>query len=129
MKTFTVRHPYLFSLLVLLALFGLTLLSRVVLPSAVVGDVSVLSAGELSRPSGLDQVLKSIKTADNLFWALTILLAIALLSYLRRWRDAGFTSSRRGGWYTLILPLAACALALPAALAFHPQDYSSPNSS
>ena len=120
MKTFTNRHPYLFFLLVLFALFGLTFLSRVALPSAVVGDVSGLSPGELSQPSSLDQALKSIKTADNLFWALTILLAIALLSYAHWWREAGFTSSRRRGWYTLILPLAACALALSGGIDLPP---------
>lgn len=96
----------------MLTLFGLTFLSRTILPSAVVGNVSSLSPGALEQPTFFGQVFKSVKTADNLFWVLSILLALSLLSYLRWWREAGFKRSRRRGWYTLITPLAACALAL-----------------
>ena len=112
LKAFTSRHPLVFSALVVIALFGLTFLSRIILPSAVVGNVSGLSPGELSQPTIFGQVFKSVKTADNLFWALSVLLSAIVLYYLRWWREAGFRSSRRRGWYTLVLPLAACALAL-----------------
>ncbi|MGI9048610.1 MAG: CPBP family intramembrane glutamic endopeptidase [Rubrobacteraceae bacterium] len=120
MKTAVTRHPYLFSLLTVLALFGLTFLSRTILPSAVVGNVSGLSPGELSQPSGLGQVFKSVKTADNLFWALSILLTISLFFYLHWWREAGFKVSRRRSWYLLLFPLAACALALSGGINLPP---------
>ncbi len=112
MKTFPARHSLIFSLLILVTLFCLTFLSRAILPSAIVGSVSGLSPGALSQPSGLGGAFKSLKTADNLFWVLSILLAAALLSWLRWWREAGFRRSRRRNWYLLIPPLALCTLAL-----------------
>ena len=120
MKAFTSRHPLVFSALVVIALFGLTFLSRIILPSAVVGNVSGLSPGELSQPTIFGQVFKSVKTADNLFWALSVLLSAIVLYYLRWWREAGFRSSRRRGWYTLVLPLAACVLALSGGIDLPP---------
>ena len=112
MKTFATRYPLVFSVSFVFALFGLTFLSRGLLPSAVVGSVSELSPGALEQPTFFGQVFKSVKTADNLFWAFAILLSVAVLARLHWWREAGLRSPRWRGWYTLILPLAACAIAL-----------------
>jgi membrane protease YdiL (CAAX protease family) len=96
-----------FSLLLVLALFGLTLLSRAAIPSAPIGDVSKLSPEALKPPTALQQALATLKTADTLFWTLTVLFAAILLSVLGWWSEAGFNrpSRWRNLYLLLIFPL------------------------
>lgn len=109
----TQRHPYISSILVLLALFLLTLASRAAFPSAPIGDVSNLSPEALRKPSALDQLLTNIKSADTLFWTLAILLSAALLTSLGWLRNSEFNRpSRWRNLYLLILPLAVVAFIL-----------------
>lgn len=111
MKTFAARRPLVFSLLVVAVLFGLTYASRAAFPANPVGDVSGLSEEQLAPPSGLDLIASSLATADTLFWALAILLALLLLALLGWWREAGLTSGPR--WrnlYLLWFPLLLVAL-------------------
>ncbi len=94
-----------FSLLFVLGLFSLTLLSRSVIPSAPIGDVSKLSPEALKPPTAPQQALATIKTADTLFWTLTLLLVALLLSALGWWSQAGFNRpSRWQNLYLLIFP-------------------------
>lgn len=112
LKTRTERHPLVFASLLLLALFGLTLLARTAIPSAPVGDVSDLSPEALAEPTALDRVITALRNADTLFWTMALALAAALIALLGLWREAGFGSPRWRNLRLLVFPLAVCAFAL-----------------
>ena len=112
-RRFASRHPYLFSGLITLVLFGLTFASRRVFPSAPVGDISKLPQKAFEPPIGFDLILSDMKNPDTLFWALAILLALGLLVWAGWWREAGF--NRPSQWRNLRLlwfPLLVGALTL-----------------
>ena len=113
MKEFAGRRPVLFCLAVTLALFALTALSRVLYPSAPVGDLRRVPQSELQPPSGMDRVLDDLQSPDVLFWVFAIGLAAGLLAALGRWEDAGF--NKPGRWKNLRLlwfPVAVGGLAV-----------------
>jgi uncharacterized protein len=112
-RRFADRRPLVFSLALTLVLFGLTVVSRVVLPTAPVGNIEELPEGAFQPPSGLALISSEMKSPDTLFWALAILLALGLLAWLGWWREAGF--NRPSQWRNLRLlwfPLLVSALAL-----------------
>jgi membrane protease YdiL (CAAX protease family) len=112
-RRFASRHPYLFSVLITLILFGLTFASRRAFPSTPVGNISKLPQKAFEPPTGLDLILTDMKSPDVLFWALALLLALGLLVWLGWWREAGF--NRPSQWRNLRLlwfPLLVGALTL-----------------
>jgi membrane protease YdiL (CAAX protease family) len=113
MRRYVSRYPLAFSLLFTLALFSLTFLSRAAFPTAPVGVVSDLPPEALKPPSGLEQAVSSIKSAESLFWLLAILLSAALLTWLGWWREAGFTRpSRWRNLHLLWFPIAVVGISL-----------------
>lgn len=110
LETWTERHPLILASLLLLALFGLTLLSRAAVPSTPIGDISDLSPEALAEPTTLDRVVTALRNADTLFWALG--LAAAVIALLGLWREAGFKAPRWRNLHLLLFPLAVCAFAL-----------------
>ena len=113
MRRFATRHPYLFSVLITLILFGLTFASKAAFPTAPVGNISKLPQKAFETPTGLDLILTDMKSPDTLFWALAILLGLGLLAWTGWWREAGF--NRPSKWRNLRLlwfPLLVCALTL-----------------
>jgi len=84
------RRPVVFCLLVTLALFVLTVLSRVSFPRTQVGNIKRLPQKAFEPPAGLDRVVSDLKSPDVLFWGLAILLAVVLLIWTGLWREAGF---------------------------------------
>ncbi|MGH3145524.1 MAG: lysostaphin resistance A-like protein, partial [Rubrobacter sp.] len=107
------RRPLLFSLLLVLVLFGLTVVSRTVFPSAPVGNIKRLPERAFEPPSGMGLIFSDLRSPDTLFWALTILLGLGLLAWLGWLRDAGFNRPSR--WNNLRLlwfPLLVSALTL-----------------
>ena len=112
-RRFPDRHPLLFSVLITLLLFGVTLASRAVFPSGPVGNIARLPQEAFEPPVGLGLILSDMKSPDTLFWALTILLGLALLVWTGWWRDAGFTRpSRWRNMRLLAFPVLVCALTL-----------------
>ena len=112
-RRFPERHPLLFSVLITLFLFGVTLASRAVFPSGPVGNIARLPQEAFEPPVGLGLILSDMKSPDTLFWALTILLGLALLVWTGWWRDAGFTRpSRWRNMRLLAFPVLVCALTL-----------------
>jgi uncharacterized protein len=125
-KRFAEEHPFFFSVLITLLLFGITFLCRVVLPVVPVGNVAKLPKKTFEPPEGLGLILSEMKSPEVLFWAIAIVLGLALLAWTGWWVDAGFTRPSR--WRNMRLvafPLLVCALTLsggvftggPAALA------------
>jgi len=111
------RRPLVFSLALTLVLFGLTVVSRIVLPTAPVGNIEELPEGAFQPPSGFALISSEMRNPDTLFWSLTILLALGLLARMGWWREAGF--NRPSHWRNLRLlwyPLLVSALALVSGL-------------
>jgi membrane protease YdiL (CAAX protease family) len=112
-RRFASRHPYLFSVLITLILFGLTVASRRAFPRTPLGNISKLPQKAFETPTGLDLILSEMKNPDTLFWALAILLGLVGLAWTGWWREAGF--NRPSQWRNLRLlwfPLLVCALTL-----------------
>jgi membrane protease YdiL (CAAX protease family) len=116
----------LFCVVITLFLFGVTFLCLAVLPEVPVGKIGKLPQGAFEPPEGLGLILSEMKSPDMLFWALAIVLGLALLAWIGWWDDAGFTRpSRWRNMRLLAFPLVVCALTLsggvftsgPAALA------------
>ena len=113
MRGSIVRRPLAFSLLLTLALFAFTLVGRFVFPRAPVGNISRLPRQAFEPPSALDRLLDAVKNPDALFWALAILLAAALLTWLGWWHEAGFNRpSRWRNLHLLLFPLLVVAVVL-----------------
>ncbi len=113
MRTFIVRYPLAFSLLLTLALFGLLSISRAVLPTTAISSVAEIPPEALDRPSGIERALAVVATSENLFWALATVLAVVLLARLGWWREAGFNEpSRWRNLHLLLFPLLVGALGL-----------------
>lgn len=107
------RRPLIFSCLLVLVLFGLTVVSRSAFPRAPVGNIKKLPESAFEPPSGLGLVFSEMKSPDTLFWTLSILLGLGLLAWLGWLRDAGF--NRPSQWNNLRLlwfPLLVSALTL-----------------
>ncbi|CAA9459038.1 MAG: hypothetical protein AVDCRST_MAG02-1830 [uncultured Rubrobacteraceae bacterium] len=84
------RRPAVFCLLVTLALFVLTALSRVSFPRAPVGNIKKLPQKAFEPPTGLDRIASDLESPEVLFWGLAIALAVVLLVWTGLWREAGF---------------------------------------
>ena len=113
MRRFASRHPLGFSVLVTLAMFGLSLASRVVFPRTPVGNIGKLPQKAFEPPVGLDLILSEMKSPDTLFWTLATVLALGLLVWTGWWREAGF--NRASQWRNLrllLFPLLVSALTL-----------------
>lgn len=106
------RRPVLFCLLVTLALFALTVLSRVSFPRAPVGNIKKLPQKAFEPPTGLDRVVSDLKSPEVLFWGLAILLAVVLLFWTGLWREAGFNRPIARNLRLLWFPLFVGALTL-----------------
>src|SRR5215207_10140392 len=112
-RRFASRHPFLFSVLITLILFGLTFASRRALPREPVGNISKLPQKAFEPPTGLDLILSDMKSPDILFWTLAILLALGVLVWAGWWREAGFNRpSRWRNLRLLLFPLLVVALTL-----------------
>lgn len=113
MKRFALQRPLIFSLLLALFLLGLMFASRLPFPEAVVGDVGELSPEQIQQPTEFEQAISSIKTAEILYLALALVLAITLISVFGWWREVGFNRpmSRRN-LILLWFPLLVIALTL-----------------
>ena len=117
MRRFASRHPFAFCVLVTLAVFGLDLASRAVLPRTPVGDIQKLPQYAFEPPVGLALILSNMRSPDTLFWALTTVLALGLLVWIGWLREAGF--NRMSQWRNLrllLFPLLVCALTLSGGL-------------
>ena len=112
MGRFAERRPVVFCLLVTLALFVLTAMSRISFPSAPVGNIKRLPQEAFEPPTGLDRVVEDLKSPDVLFWGLAILLAVVLFSWTGLWREAGFNRPITKNLRLLWFPLFVGALAL-----------------
>src|SRR3712207_3573813 len=69
-RRFASRHPFVFSVLVTLAVFGLDLAIRVAVPRTPVGNVEKLPNDAFEPPVGLGLILSEMRSPDTLFWAL-----------------------------------------------------------
>ncbi len=113
MRRFADQRPFYFSVLITLLLFGVTFASRAIFPRAPVGNIAKLPQKAFEPPTGFGLILSNIKSPDTLFWALAILLGLALLAWTGWWHDAGFTRpSRWRNMRLLIFPLLICVLTL-----------------
>ncbi|QIN83436.1 CPBP family intramembrane metalloprotease [Rubrobacter tropicus] len=112
MRRFPERRPVVFCLLVTLALFALTALSRFSFPRAPVGNIKRLPQKAFETPTGLDRVIEDLKSPEVLFWGLAILLALALLLWTGLWREAGFNRPIVKNLRLLWFPLFVGALTL-----------------
>lgn len=105
------RRPGLFCLGVTLVLFVLTVISRLSFPRTPVKNIKRLPQKAFEPPAGLDRVITDLKSPDVLFWALAILLAVALLYGTGLWREAGFnrpiTRNLRLLWFPLFVGVLA----------------------
>ena len=113
MRRFAGRHPLAFSVLVTLAMFGLSLASSSVFPRTPVGNIAKLPQKAFEPPVGLDLILSELKSLDTLFWTLATMLALGLLVWTGWWREAGF--NRASQWRNLrllLFPLLVSALTL-----------------
>nr|MBA3795126.1 hypothetical protein [Rubrobacter sp.] len=106
------RRPVVFCLLVTLALFVLTVLSRVSFPRTQVGNIKRLPQKAFEPPTGLDRLVSDLKSPDVLFWGLAILLAVILLIWTGLWREAGFNRPILKNLRLVWFPLFVGALAL-----------------
>ena len=70
-RRFASSRPVVFGVLVTLALFGLDLACRVVLPRTPVGNVGKLPQKAFEPPVGFELILSDMKSPETLFWALT----------------------------------------------------------
>lgn len=112
MRNFADRHPFILILLIVVAALGLAPLSEAAFPQAPVGNVSELSPEQMEAPSEWDQVMDVVKTPASLYGALTIALAVVVLSVFGWWREAGVAGPPR--WnklYLLVFPALVVALA------------------
>ena len=117
MRRFASRHPFAFSALVTLAVFGLDLTCRAVLPRTPVGNIEKLPQEAFEPPVGLALILSDMRSPDTLFWALATVLALGLLVWTGWLREAGF--NRMSQWRNLrllLFPLLVCALTLSGGL-------------
>ena len=113
MRRFADERPFYFSALITLLLFGVTFVCRAVLPTVPVGNIAKLPQKVFEPPEGLGLILSEMKSPDTLFWALAIVLGLALLAWTGWWDDAGFTRpSRWRNMRLLAFPLFVCALTL-----------------
>lgn len=112
MRRFSERRPVVFCLLVTLALFALTALSRVSFPSAPVGNIKRLPQRAFETPTGLDRILDDLKSPDVLFWALAVGLALVLLLWTGLWREVGFNKPIVKNLRLMWFPLFVGALTL-----------------
>lgn len=106
------RRPVAFCLLVTLALFVLTALSRISFPRTQVSNIEKLPQKAFEPPTGLDRVVSDLKSPDVLFWGLAILFALALLFSTGLWREAGFNRPITRNLRLMWFPLFVGALAL-----------------
>jgi membrane protease YdiL (CAAX protease family) len=116
-RRFAGRHPVFFSLLVTLAVLGLSFASRAVLPRAPVGNIEKLPQDAFEPPVGLGLILSNMRNPDTLLWALATVLALGLLVWTGWLREAGF--NRMSKWRNLrllLFPLLVCALTLSGGL-------------
>ena len=116
-RRFASRHPFAFSVLVTLAVFGLDLVSRTVFPRTPVGNIDKLPQDAFEPPVGLGLILSEMRSPDTLFWALATVLALGLLVWTAWLREAGF--NRMSEWRNLrllLFPLLVCALTLSGGL-------------
>src|SRR5215208_3690439 len=112
-RRFASRHPFAFSVLVTLAVFGLDLVSRTVFPRTPVGNIDKLPQKAFEPPVGLGLILSEMKSPDTLFWALTTVLGFGLLVWTDWWPEAGFNrSSQWRNLRLLLFPLLVSALTL-----------------
>jgi CAAX protease family protein len=112
-RRFADRRPFLFSVLIMLLMFGVTFVSRAVFPRPPVGNIAKLPNKALRPPEGLGLILSEMKSPDTLFWALAIVLGLVLLLGTGWWGDASFTRpSRWRNLRLLVFPLLVCALIL-----------------
>ncbi|CAA9461103.1 MAG: hypothetical protein AVDCRST_MAG58-2594 [uncultured Rubrobacteraceae bacterium] len=117
MRRFASFRPLAFSVLVTLVLFGLSLVSRAVVPRAPVGNIEKLPQEAFEPPEGLGLILSEMRSPDTLFWALATVLALGLLVWIGWLREAGFNrSSQWRNLRLLLLPLVVCALILSGGL-------------
>ena len=117
MRRFASRHPFAFSVLVTLAVFGLDLACRAILPRTPVGNIEKLPQDAFEPPEGLGLILSDMRSPDTLFWALATVLALGLLVWTGWLGEAGF--NRVSEWRNLRLlafPLLVCALTLSGGL-------------
>lgn len=113
MRALVLRHPFIFSLLLVLILFLLAPLSQLAFPAAPVGSVEDVAPTQLERPSELSQFSSVVRSAETLTLVLGLLLTGGLLTWLGWWREAGFGPTVR--WRNLRLlwfPVLVVALAL-----------------
>lgn len=101
LSRFALRRPLVFSLLLALLLLGLMVVSRIPFPKAVVGDVGELSPDQIQQPTEFEQAISSVQTAETLYLALAVVLAIVLISMFGWWREIGF--NRPSSWRNLLL--------------------------
>ena len=106
------RRPVVFCLVVTLALFVLTALSRVSFPRRPVGNIERLPQRAFEPPTGLDRIVNDLQSPDVLFWGMAILLAAGLLIRTGLWREAGFNRPITKNLRLLYFPLFVGALAL-----------------
>ncbi|MDQ3832749.1 MAG: CPBP family intramembrane metalloprotease [Actinomycetota bacterium] len=101
MKSFIIRHPLIFSLLLTLALFVLAFVSRIILPESPISNVADLPP-EFKLPlSDQQRALYAIISFETLFRVVAALVGIVLLIQLGWWRQAGFNRPSR--WRNLHL--------------------------
>jgi len=113
MRRFADHHPFYFSVLITLFLFGVTFACRAVFPGVPVGNIAKLPQKTFEPPEGLGLIFSDMRNPDTLFWALAIALGLALLAWTGWWDDAGFTRpSRWRNMRLLAFPLLVCALTL-----------------
>jgi membrane protease YdiL (CAAX protease family) len=111
-KVFVTRHPLGFSLLLTGALLGLAFASRVALPTHTVSSVADLPS-DLGPLSDRELALFTMRSSETLFYVLTSLLVIVLVTWLDWWREAGFNRpSRWRNPHLLLFPLLVSALTL-----------------
>ena len=101
------RRPVVFCLVVTLALFVLTALSRVSFPRRPVGNIERLPQKAFEPPTGFDRVVNDLQSPDVLFWGMAVLLAVVVLIQTGFWREAGFnrpiTRNLRLVWFPLFV--------------------------
>jgi uncharacterized protein len=116
-RRFAGHHSFAFSVLVTLAVFGLDLASRAILPTVPVGNIEKLPRDAFEPPVGLGLILSDLRSPDTLFWALATVLALGLLVWTGWMREAGF--NRMSQWRNLrllLFPLLVCGLTLSGGL-------------
>ena len=117
MKTFANRRPLLFCVLLTLALLGLALGSRALLPRATVSNVRDLPPEALRAPTESERALGVLLSFESLFWLLAAVLALVLARALGPWGETGFNRPSRWRNLALLLPpLLVGALALSGGL-------------